>query len=63
MTEKVKRLYKSAVKNKAFLIEIYEADGDKKPKPLARSEEKLAFAAIYYGWLLGKYGMEWELHL
>ena len=63
MTEAVKKLYKSSIKNKLFLQEIYEADKDTKPSMFASEGEKIMFASIYYGWLVGKYGVEWESHL
>lgn len=63
MTEKVKKIYKSGLKNNEFLQSIKEADGDKKPNMFSSNLEKNIFATIYYGWLVGKYGSDWELKL
>lgn len=63
MTPRIKRIYKSACKNKEFLRAIEEADGDKKPTMFAPDLEKHIFATIYYGWLVSQYGCAWELHL
>lgn len=63
MTTKIKKVYKSAIKNTRFLQDIKEADNDTKPNFLSSDLEKHLFAAIYYGWLVGKYGNDWELNL
>lgn len=63
MTPKVKRIYESALKNKQFLEDIYNADGDTKPSMFSESLEKHLFVMCYYGWLVAKYGKDWELHL
>jgi len=60
MTERVKELYKSGCKNKQFLLDIQEADGDSKPSIFAEDIEKVAFASIYYGWIVSKYGKYWK---
>lgn len=63
MTYRVTRIYKSAIKNDEFLAAIKEADNDVKPGFFSHDVEKHFFAATYYGWLVGKYGHNWELHL
>jgi hypothetical protein len=60
VSTKVKKLYKSALKNEKFLSAIFEADGDEKPGLFSRKAEKLVFASVYYGWLVSEYGSEWE---
>ena len=57
MTEKVKKIYKSGLKNNEFLQSIKEADGDKKPNMFSSNLEKNIFATIYYGWLVGFHGI------
>ena len=63
MTAKIKKIYKSGLKNDKFLQAIKEADGDKKPNLLSSDLEKHLFASVYYGWLVGEHGIAWELHL
>lgn len=63
MTEKLKIVYESGCKNTEFLSDILEADGDKKPNFCSSYFEKMAFTAIYYGWLVGKYGSDWKKFL
>lgn len=63
MKERVTILYKSSVKNKDFLQEIYNADGDEKPGLFASNTDKTIFATLYYGWLVAKYGNDWKLFL
>jgi len=63
MTAKAEYMYKSALENKSFLIDIYEADGDKPPGISSSSTSKYVFIAGYYGWLVGKYGKYWKSHL
>jgi hypothetical protein len=63
MTEKIKKIYKSGLKNDKFLQVIKEADGDKKPNLFSSDLEKHIFSSVYYGWLVGKHGIAWELHI
>ncbi len=63
MTPRFKKIYKSALKNKSFLEAIYEADFDTPPNSFSSDLDKGLFAAIYYGWLVGKYGKEWESNI
>jgi hypothetical protein len=63
MNAKVKIMYESAIKNSEFLIDIAEADNDKKPGIFASEVEEAIFAAVYYGWLVGKYGNNWKSNL
>lgn len=57
METRVKKLYKSAIKDGEFLKDIYGADKDKKPGILADTKEIIVFTSMYYGWLLGKFGV------
>jgi len=59
MTEQVKMLYKSAMKNKEFLKEIKEADNDS-PNFWDDHNTKVLFATVYYGWLVGRYKSDWQ---
>ena len=63
MTERVRKIYKFAIKNSLFLKEIYDADKDTKPSMFCDDIEKTTFATIYYGWLVGKFGKHWESHI
>jgi len=49
MTEKIKKIYRGALKNGVFLQEIKNADGDETPSRFDNDGVKIAFAAIYYG--------------
>jgi len=60
MNSKIKKIYDSSIKNEFFLNDIESADGDKKPNLFAGEIEKHIFSSIYYGWLVGKYGDDWE---
>jgi len=63
MTAKVKKIYKSGLKNEKFLQAIKDADGDKKPNIFSDDLEKHLFMSVYYGWLVSEYGIEWESNL
>jgi len=63
MTEKVNRLYKGAKRNYEFIKAYQDADGDKVPNILSNHNLKVIFASIYYGWLIGKYGVDWEANI
>jgi hypothetical protein len=63
MTPRVKKLYKSAIKNEKFLNAIKEADNDTKPGIFADNNDKVIFATMYYGWIVSEHGIAWELHL
>lgn len=60
MTEKIKALYKRAINDTEFLAAIKSADGDEKPGLFASDLKKILFATIYYGWLVGTYGDDWN---
>ena len=60
MTPEVKRLYNRANKDDLFLQAILEADWDKKPWFFADEVQKVLFATTYYGWLVGRYGKNWN---
>lgn len=63
MTERVKKIYKSGIKNNEFLLDIKLADGYEKPDLFDSDEIKTIFATVYYGWLVGKYGKDWSQNL
>ena len=63
MTEKIKKIYKSGLKNQKFLDAIYKADMDTKPNLFSSDIEKHLFASVYYGWLVANYGKKWELNV
>lgn len=63
MTNKISRLYKGGSYNEEFLNAINKADGDGKPGFFSDDIEKTLFATVYYGWLVGKYGSNWDLHI
>ena len=54
-----KKVYKSAIKNTEFM-NMMEGNGEDKP---SNDEEKLLFAATYYGWMMCDYGAAWESYL
>jgi len=62
MTPKASKLYKAANKNKDFL-KIFESEGDQPPGFFAGEAVKVTFGAVYYGYLLGKYGIDWADHV
>lgn len=63
MENKVRKIYEGAIKNERFLNAIKIADNDEKPSIFAENNEKVLFATIYYGWLVAKYGILWEMHI
>jgi hypothetical protein len=63
MNVKYTIIYKSALKNNEFLIDIYDADKDNPPNVFSSSLEKHFFTLTYYGWMVGKYGKEWKSFL
>lgn len=63
MTNKEKIIYDSGIKNKQFLIDIWEADKDTKPGIFSSSIRKYIFLTAYYGWLVGKHGKDWKSFL
>lgn len=63
MTNKLRIIYESGLKNNQFLMDIHDAGIDKKPTFFSSASEKTAFATVYYGWLVGKYGKEWKANL
>lgn len=62
MTPKVTKLYKSALKNDAFLSDMLDADGDSPPS-MWDNNGKTFFATMYYGWIIGRYGTDWEKYI
>jgi len=64
MTKRVKKIYNSAKSNSLFLQDIYEVDSNNiTPEMITTKTKKITFVAIYYGWLIGKYGKNWESHI
>lgn len=64
MTEKVRRMYDASIKNALFLKEMIEDNSsNKKPGWFASEMDKITFATIYYGWLLGRQDPELALHV
>lgn len=63
MTAKVKKIYKSGLKNTKFLHAIKEANGDERPNLFSSDLEKHIFATVYYGWLVAEYGKDWDFNL
>ncbi len=63
MIKPIKELYNSSKKDKLYLKEIYDADKDIAPSWYSSDNDKVIFATVYYGWLVGKYGNDWKLHL
>lgn len=58
-----KHMLKCAKSNSQFMNDILIADNDKAPSYLATIDEKFAFISMYYGWLVGKYGVnDWYLY-
>lgn len=67
MTPAVTALWEGAKKNKTFKAEMVLADPtDIFPgqfRAMVLSElEKLTWATMYYGWLVGTYGTLWKNH-
>jgi len=60
MDIKTKKVYKSSLKDKEFLKDILQADGDTKPNIFSSDLEKHLFAGVYYGYLVAKHGGDWE---
>ena len=56
-TKELRKVLAGGKKNKEFLKDIWAADRDKQPSLIAGQLEKALFINVYYGWLVGKYGM------
>lgn len=63
MTETIKEIYKASIKDTTFLKAIKEADNDTAPNIFASNNDKVIFATLYYGWLVGTYGNSWKTHI
>ena len=63
MTKRTHELYNSACNNQRFLKEIYDSDAQNKPGLFADTPTKVFFASIYYGWLIAKYGIGWQIEM
>ena len=61
MTETVRKYYKAALKNDEFVKEVKESNFGDIPTFFSSDTTKSVFAAVYGGWLLGKYGEDWKL--
>jgi hypothetical protein len=60
ITEKTLNVYIKACNDKGFLSDIKKSDNDKKPGIFASDLQKALFAAIYYGYIVGKHGPEYS---
>ena len=60
MNARVQELYDKSLEDKEFLDDIKRADEDNKPSIFARKSEKISFATMYYGWLVGRYKDDWR---
>ena len=58
---RVRRLFNSSNLDTEFIKIAYEADGDKCPS-FPTNLEYAGWAMFYYGYLVGKYGKDWEAH-
>jgi hypothetical protein len=63
MTDRMKELYESAIKNRAFIVDAKDADNDSPPSEHSDNQDKVIYAVIYYGWLVGKHGRYWRDYL
>lgn len=64
MTNRERRLYKSARKNKDFIGEYRQSDLENiLPNLFSDDRERITIANIYYGWLVGKHGINYRNHL
>ncbi len=63
LSHKVKVIYEAAGKNQEFLNDIKKADNDNPPSIFDSDSVRLSFAMVYYGWLVGKYGTNWEKYI
>lgn len=59
----VRKLLKVGKMDREFLDDLYAADGDTKPSIFASDMEIMFFTAVYYGWLVGKFGNDWRVAL
>lgn len=58
MTAKIKKIFSRAKNDELFLKDILHADGDKKPGLLSSDLEDHLFSITYYGWYVGRHGVE-----
>jgi hypothetical protein len=58
MTPAIKELYKLAKKDTVFLDQFKDADDGPPPNFSSRNFDKIIFATVYYGWLIGN--GKWE---
>ena len=63
MTERAKKLYLSAINNREFIDEFKDAGQRVPSRILADDLEKHLFAAVYLGWLIAKYGNDYEANI
>ena len=61
---KVKRNFEASLENQSFLNDIKHADNDN-PFDFDLSDpiKQTIIASIYYGWLVAKYGKNWQNHI
>jgi len=64
MTTEVLKSWDSCINNIQFQEDMLQGDGDVFPSRSKRifmpHNDKVIWATIYYGWLVGKYGNDWE---
>ena len=61
MESKVNDLFNACLKDEEFLETYMIADDDTKPTKFMSNDEKVIVASIYYGWLICKHGIGWEI--
>ena len=60
MTLKILKLYNRACVDTTFINTMKIADNDKPPGTFADELSKHMWAAMYYGYIVAKFGSKWE---
>ncbi len=61
---KVKRNFEASLDNSSFVEELVVADKENLlNSDLSNPVNQSIVAAIYYGWLVAKYGKDWQNHI
>ena len=63
MKGKSKILYNAGMNNHQFLKDMRNADKDSIPPKETGIMGQCLLAAAYYGYLVAKFGLDWEKHL
>lgn len=63
MNETHKKLFKSALKNQEFMIDLGEVEETDIPGHKAPDKAKIIFCMVYFGWMIAKHGTDWENEL